>query len=589
MGLKVFAFFHLSKIKFPYPIVESIYVKFEYGRKHVVYKTGLANLDSLKIASFNYDISIPFSLKTDDQGRFNKHILKIKIYSQKNQGDDFKIGRCKLDIANQVNPTDINEREFSFPLNDNLNATIFYSLSIVRQKDYPAGMPASFFSPAAIIVTAADNSHAFNTNPLKKRPYSSAIQPDSFHTPNQQKIYHRSDQIISPYVNSPSSSETYSTEVIPQSPLTGNCSTFDPSNAPKKSQFAFDGNDNSISDSVHDSPEFQLRRIYLHVINEHDSTLEFIAFRQCLLEVTILSFKLISFPKNSNCDISDELIRPFKEYHVFELNLMNPKSFEDLMKPIHKALNSTIGLAHDFNGFCSILATVIHFGLKFVWVAMTETNCYLESMKLFEQYVNKLILLISQSMIAVLASSVDLAHFLVNDNENDTLLIVQNEILLQLQNLRQNSLPTCLIDEIQANCCNLFDIMLFNAFVDSNEPVTQKSTTQLIERATYIRNLYTGTSNIQKELFSHSLELATIARSLLTGDGQSNLSKPSSLTRSIADRCQPSIVLPKSLKIDKLGRKVKDTTVLRISANQEKAFVFSYDWLITNDPGCFKE
>ena len=339
--------------------------------------------------------------------------------------------------------------------------------------------------------------------------------------------------------------------------------------------------------SNEDIAQYQIQKIYIHALEEQHKALESIAFKQGLTQFSMIAFKTISHPKFRNADFSEELIQPFKDYKLFQISNLTKVQFDILMSPIKKALISTMKVSHTVQEVLSLLSTIIHFGAKLIYEAIPYTNVYTDILPFFEEYMNKMALLLNQSLVAVLASSIDISQ--LDSNDMGSITLVQNEIFLFLQNMRQMNIPKCVIELIQFSCCKSLDPLLYNSIVDSREKLTDKSVKAIANKIRIIQEIYHCPKERADEAFENTLKVVRLAENLLRGLEISKIDPPSPLMRSIGDRCDPPVVMPGLMKIDRLGPVIKDTSTLRISCNIADSFKITFDWLLTNDPTLFQK
>ena len=647
MPTKVYAFFRACMLKFQDHINDLVFINFSRKKNHNFSRRTVDQvLDSDNIAVFNNEFSVGFSLKKGDKGKYSTSNLKIKI-GIKNISDNSEksIGKWKLDLANLPSPSSSEVRKADFQLDDETTVSFFYNAVIVLQKDYPHGMPSSFFSPtkrSSLNDISPNMISDYSTN--NQNVSFSPLSPEStFKTQDPQPVKTTSDDSSKDtkdlpnkqkYSSSDITAEQKNTKVekprkaLQSSPIISanekaDLNEYDyyydydynDTNEKKKGKkgMAYSTNRGkdlyegrpSIFDLALDLPfysvsssslgersnediaQYQIQKIYIHTLEEQHNALESIAFKQGLTQFSMVAFKTISHPKFRNADFSDDLIRPFKEFKLFEVSNLTNIQFNLLMSPIKKAIESTMKISHSVPELLSLLTTVLHFGTKMIYEAIPFTTVYTDVLPFFEEYMNKMALLLNQSMVAVLASSIDISQ--LDSNDLSSITLVQNETFLFLQNMRQMNVPKCVIELIQYSCCKSLDPLLYNSLVDSKEKLTEQSVKAISNKIRIIQGIYHCDNEKANDAFEQTVKVIKLAESLLKGIEITNIGPPSPLRRSIGDRCDPPVVLPGLLKIDRLGPVIDDTSTLRISCNIADSLKITFDWLLENEPSLFQK
>lgn len=644
MPHKVYAFFRACMVKFQKHINDLIYVNFSRSKGHNFSRRTVNQvLDSDNIAIFNTEICIQFSLKKGENGKNASNFLKVKIgFKNISSNNERIVGKWKLDLANLPSPSSNEIRQADFQLDDDSTVSFFYNAVIVLKKDYPHGMPSSFFSsgnrssineihPTTMSEIGKNHTVSFSplsqessfktqvpTSPSEKKsssqakeisnkqkerksdistvkqiktaPPRKALQSNPVMNSNKNALdsdyyydYDYSDSADDNKIKKDKKNIGYSTnrgkELYELRP-----SMFD-------SALAFSINNMSNGSlgekSNEDIAQYQIQKIYIHTLEEQHKALESIAFKQGLTQFSMVSFRTISHPKFRNKDFSEELIQPFKDYKLLQISNLTKVQFDILLSPIKKALENTMKISHTTQEILSLFTTILHFGAKLIYEAIPYTNVYTDVLPFIEEYMNKMALLLNQSLVAVFASSIDISQ--LDSNDMSSITLVQNETFLFLQNMRQMSIPKCIIELIQFSCCKSLDPLLYNSIVDSKEKLTEQSVKAIANKIRIIQGIYHCENEKADDAFENTLRVVNLAKTLLRGLEISKIGPPNPLMRSIGDRCDPPVVMPGLMKIDRLGPVVNDTSTLRISCNIAESFKINFDWLLSNEPYLFQK
>ncbi|OHS96524.1 hypothetical protein TRFO_09911 [Tritrichomonas foetus] len=636
---KVYAFFRLSRIYFSCALKDPIFIRFSRkGHRKFSQETIYQIQDSQNVAVFNTEFSVGFSIKPSEKGR-NHHKFAyalIGVKKVKKSGKKKFIGKWKFDLANFDSPLNTDERTSQCALKNGESAKLYFNVVIVKQKEFPHGMPHNFFAegmyglptaqttfqsvpvdqndivtetetefdtPISVVsITRKKESSTFQV--LKKLRQRSRNELDETSNSNSNSTSKNSTpksksktktppnsgkDLLSSHQNYQNDSKNSKTSknkktgaakfeinAPPPPPAPGTIKTV-------KSFYTCDGVNQSTPEEL---AQLQLRKIFLHTIDEQHDTLQFVAFKQCMIKFSMIVYKVISHPKFRNADFSDELIKPIKDYRIFEISKLKSEHFDKLMLPVHKAIQNTIANEHTVSELFSLYSTILNFGIKLAYEGILYTTIYNDTLTAFEDYLNRISILLIQNLVAVFASAIDVSRLEAADG--NTILTVQNELFLLWQNMRQMGIPNCVIQQIQVSCCRYIDVLLYNSSVDSKEKLTSKLITTISNKIRLIQEMYQCQSEQVMVAFEQILHFIRTAESLLGGIEISRIGQPSPLYRSIADRCDPPVELPARIKIDRLGPVCKDLSTLRIS-NEPTTFSFTYEWLIAHEPSLFRE
>ena len=635
---KVFAFFRINRVKFSKSSADPLFIRItKRGHSKFSKDTIYQILDSKNVAVFNTEFCIPFSLHPQGKKKAHKKIVYARVGKKKVKDKNAKnfLGKWKFDLCGFDMPESLDERSSKCKLKDDGTAILYFNVTIVTRKDYPNGMPLNFFdgNPSnnrsgrpqktfqgidVDILDTVTETEIGNETPIsvvkmeKKRTTSSKIPPamtEPKKTENKKAAMiiqtpeilpkkemdspdHSSSQkapLSSPVIISHQQDNAQLIELKELREKRNLKMSFNSSESEshsnvkiKKSFYGFDGIEETTPEEL---ARLQLRKIYLHTLEEHETTLDFIAFKQCLIKFTLAVFKTISHPMYRNGDLSEELILPIRDYRIFEIKNLTQEQFEKLLASVHTAIQNTLAEEHSISDLFSIFSTILHFGLKIAYEGILFTTVYKNTLAIFENYLNKIIVLLVQSLVAVLASSIDLSRLEAADR--DTILNVQNELFLLWQSMKQMNIPPSIIQQIQVSCCRSIDILLYNSAVDSREMLTSELISAISNKIRLIQEMFQCPSDQVMDAFEQILMFIRTAEGFLGGIEISKIGKASMLNRAIAERCHPPVQLPANFTMDKLGPVCYDTSKLRLS-NDTEIFKFCYDWVISVDPSLFK-
>lgn len=318
--------------------------------------------------------------------------------------------------------------------------------------------------------------------------------------------------------------------------------------------------------------------------NQH--YLMILAVNQCYPHVLRISTEYIFPVRTIVKDYSDAFLEPFITFGIFQLPALTSEALSDLMKPLMKGIELSIIKQHSKEELFSLFATTLNFGVKISNIASLYTSAHLECLECLANYIKTIVETLIQHLCSTIGANISKDGFEIA-NEN-AMIQIDLETRSFFEYARGLNIPEILIQNIVVHTCSYLDRLIYNVIVETAPAFTNEKVTKALDQIRMLQTIFQCLPNNFQTAFSNLIELFTMSKSLFfeVGDEKQindqkailDSLKKGPLLRSIVDRCEPPIVLPKGKDYDYFGERLQSYDILALPLECE-AFDFSFDWL----------
>lgn len=344
---------------------------------------------------------------------------------------------------------------------------------------------------------------------------------------------------------------------------------------------------------VHSYNRLHLSQYYddFHPLYEkHQKAIMELAVNQCTPIFIKTVMDCFVAPPNVLQDFSDRLLEPINAYGILQFPALTSEVLLELISPVYRGIKIAINKPHQLDEWFSILATTLNFGLKLSNTASLYTSAHIECLNNLAKHISQIIQQLTQTLVATIAPSISDDGFTFADEQ--AMSMIEQVTRLFLEYTQAFKIPDQIVQVIVVETCNYIDTLLFNVIVDTATVFTDEKVTGLLQKIRQIQQMFDCIPKNFQAAFTHLLNFISQTKALWIGfdnnddeDAENQkkviLHGKGPLLRSIVDRIQPQIEIPKDLTLDDFGEKV-DTKSLKLPL-KTASFNFTFEWLYTQN------
>jgi hypothetical protein len=521
------AFLFIERVKLEIRIDCPIYLYvLRFGKTTLSKVTPSYVPDSEGVVVFNTEFCIPFRSSKKYKKHSKPKFLLIELGFRKSRMERTVVGQWKFDLAAFSDRENEELRDCAIHLSNGSSVVLYFRLVIKRPKTVSAGPYfASITSTRTTVHTAA---------------------PVSISRPTSVSEF----------------SASHLADIV-----TANDTAAEPVIAPVRdiprflSFFSADEKEKGMDPK---------RPRLLHVLNEHRTMLAQIAFNQCSVafsRAVISSF--YGLPIRG--DISEILIAPIRDYHFFQIPTLTPPTVHDFLEPLSGAIRFSLNLSHPVSVLFAHLITLLNFGIKLSIASFLYSPLHLPFIAELEAHISRICGLLAQNLSA---SVVQLGDFAAN---NECAAAMREDLHRFLGIGRELCVPEPVIEALLLDCGRLTDAILFNALIVTEDAFSITTAKDLAKRIRTVQQIFQCVSPDFSITFDSLSNLIAIIELYLGGVQPGRIGHPSPLVRDVVERCSPSVVLPPSISLDKIGPR----PIARVDLSVEPVeFKFTFKWFV---------
>ena len=310
--------------------------------------------------------------------------------------------------------------------------------------------------------------------------------------------------------------------------------------------------------------------------NLHVDNLSKISLHLCAKVFANLFFRYIAVPIHRDNNFAEQLIKPLKEFHIFEFSTLNKFDINKLFEPIIKCIKFAVNSEHSIEDMVGILSTVTTLGLSIQTIACEYTNNYLDVIAALEKEITQIMNLLIQMLFSTIGSTIMSDGTISFDEESDRKF--RSEMQFFSSAIDKYSIPEEMIQAIVVGSINYFDALLFNVYITSSDDFSKENADALYEKTKEIQKLFHCLPNNFQSAFKNILELTTVIKTLTTGTELKRMQRKPGLYRYVAEKMH-DYILPDGVTLNDISKPVSAES-LKVPL-PDLGFDFTYQWLFT--------